>query len=164
MTIILCLQETNLNNTYIPSIKNFNVYTINRTAYNRASGGVAILARSDYPSSHIPIQSSLEVVAISLQLECSITICNINIPNQKQFKSSDIENTIQQLPTPFLILGDFNSHSICWGSDKTDDRGKQIEKILEVDNIILLNSSEPLTSIQRMENFLQLTYQYAVPT
>jgi len=141
--IIICLQETNLNNTFTPSIKNFNVFSTNRTACNRASGGVAILVRTDYPSTLLQIQSPLEVVAISIQLESSITICNIYIPNQKLFKSSDIENIIQQLPPPFLLLGDFNSHGLSWGSDKTDDRGKQIEKVLETDNIILLNSGEP---------------------
>lgn len=140
---ILCLQETNLTNTYSPFIKNFYVYTSNRTACNRASGGVAILARSDYSSFQIPIQSSLEVVAISIQLESSITICNVYIPNQKPFKFFDMENIIQQLPSPFLLLRDFNSHSLSWGSDKHDDRGKQIENILEIDNIILLNSGEP---------------------
>lgn len=92
---VLCLQETNLTNTYTLSIKNFYVYTSNRTACNRVSEGVAILARSDYSSSQIPIQSSLKVVAISIQLESSITIFNVYIPNQKQLKSSDIENIIQ---------------------------------------------------------------------
>lgn len=82
-------------------------------------------------------------MAISIQLETSITICNIYIPNQKLFKSTDIENIIQQLPPPFLLLRNLNSHGLSWGSDKTDVRGKQIEKVLETDNIILLNSGEP---------------------
>ena len=140
---IICLQETNLNNTYTPPIKNFNVFTTNRTAYNRASRGVAIMVRSDHPSSQIQILSSLEVVAVSIQLKSNITICNIYIPNQIQFKSPDIENIIQQLSTPFILLEDLNSHGLSWGSDKTDDRGKQIEKILESDNIILLNIGAP---------------------
>lgn len=91
--IIICLQETNLNNTHTPSIKNFNVFTTNRTACNRASGGVAILVRSDYPSSQIQIKSPLEVVAISIQLEFSITICNIYIYRTKNNSSPLILRT-----------------------------------------------------------------------
>lgn len=140
---IICLRETNLNDNFTPNINNFNIYTTNRTDCLRASGGVAILARSEYPSSRVPVQSTLEVVAISIQLETKITLCNIYIPNQKKFDASEIVNIIHQLPTPFLLTGDFNSHSAYWGSDKTDDRGKQIEKIAEMDNIILLNNGEP---------------------
>jgi exonuclease III len=140
---IICLQETNLNGNFNPHINNFNTYTTNRTDYVRHSGGVAILAHSEYPSSRVSVQSTLEMVTIYFQLETKITLCSIYIPNQNQFDASDIENIIQQLPTPFLLTGDFNSHSTYWGSDKTDDRGKQIEKITEVDNITLLHNGEP---------------------
>jgi len=136
--IIICLQETNLNNTYIPLIKNFNVFTTNRTTCNRASGGVAIMVRSDYPSSQIQILSPPEVVAVSIQLESNLTICKhiYTKPNTIQVPRywEHITTT-----TPF-ILGDFNSHGLSWRSNKTDDRGKQIEKILESDSIILLNN------------------------
>lgn len=80
---IICLQETNLNDDFTPIIKNFNTFITNRTLCNRASGGVAILVKSEYPSSLIPIQSTMEVVAVSIKLEYNITICNIYIPNQK---------------------------------------------------------------------------------
>jgi exonuclease III len=52
---IICLQETNLKDSYTLHIKNFNTYIFNRTQCNRASGGVAILIRSEFPSSQIPI-------------------------------------------------------------------------------------------------------------
>jgi exonuclease III len=130
---IIYLQETNLKDSYTPHIKNFNTYISNRTQCNHASGGVATLIWSEFPSFQIPIQTTIEVVAATIQLETKITICNVYIPNQKTFEASDIEQIIQQLLTPFLILGDFNSHSVHWGSDKTDGRGKQIEKILEID-------------------------------
>lgn len=65
------------------------------------------------------------------------------MPNQKPFTDTDINNIIKQLPQPFIIVGDFNSHNVIWGSDQTDQRGKVIEKILENNNIILLNNTEP---------------------
>lgn len=67
--LILCLQETNLNDTYIPSLKNYKLYHSNRTNCGRASGGVAILARTDYPTTLIQLNSTLETIAITIQLE-----------------------------------------------------------------------------------------------
>lgn len=64
-------------------------------------------------------------------------------PKSKKFRKIDIEHIIQQLPTPFILLGDFNAHSPIWGSIKTDARGKEIETLLEKDNIALLNDSTP---------------------
>lgn len=157
---IICLQETNLNNTNTLSIKNFNVFNTNRTACNRSSGEVAILVRSDYSSSQIQIYSPLEVVAIYIQLESSITICNIYIPNQKQFKSSDIKNIIQQLPTPFILLGDFNSHGLSLGSDKKDDWAKQSKKYLSQTTLFFSIAVCPPVLTPQMENCHRLTYQY----
>jgi len=71
------------------------------------------------------------------------TICNIYLPNQKNFNTRDMEHIIQQLPTPFILLGNFNAHNPIWGSTKTDPRGKEIEKLLDKDNIALLNDSTP---------------------
>ncbi|CAH1720846.1 unnamed protein product [Aphis gossypii] len=137
------LQETNLKNDKIPSIKNYKIFYANRPDCTRASGGVASLIHSDYPSVQIPIQSDLEVIAVQVTLEFKITICNIYIPNQTPFKTSDLDNIITQLPKPFILFGDFNSHSVLWGSEKTDTRGKSIEKILDSDSIALLNNGQP---------------------
>jgi len=86
----------------------------------------------------------LEAVAVTfLTHNTTITQCNIYIPNQTNLLLKDIENIIKQLPSPFIITGDFNCHSELWGSDKTDERGKIIEKVLDNDNIIILNNGDP---------------------
>lgn len=61
----------------------------------------------------------------------------------KSWSTSTIEYQLFELPSPFIITGDFNSHSELWGSDKTDGRGKIIEKVLDNDNIIILNNWAP---------------------
>ncbi|KAL4092398.1 hypothetical protein QTP88_026901 [Uroleucon formosanum] len=60
-----------------------------------------------------------------------------------KIKSLYIDNIIKQLPKPFVLLGDFNSHSAFWGSEITDARDKSLEKILDNDTIALLNNGEP---------------------
>jgi len=139
----ISLQETNLKNNFIPNIKNYNIFYTNRQNCIRASGGVASLIHIDYPCEQIPIYSNLEVIAVQITLESKISICNIYIPNQTSFNTSDIDNIIKQLPKLFILLGDFNSHSEYWGSDITDARGKSTEKILDNDSITLLNNGKP---------------------
>ncbi|KAE9528623.1 hypothetical protein AGLY_012198 [Aphis glycines] len=65
-----------------------------------------------------------------------------NIPN-KEIKINKLENIIRQLPKPFIIVGDFNSHNIIWGSNNTNPRGKTIEKLIQNEDLILLNDTTP---------------------
>ncbi|GFX09454.1 hypothetical protein TNCV_4698401 [Trichonephila clavipes] len=55
----------------------------------------------------------------------------------------DLNNLVDQLPAPFIILGDFKGHSTLWGSAKTNPRGRQIEQVLSDHCLCLLNHEEP---------------------
>lgn len=68
----------------------------------------------------------------------TITICNIYLPPNKRFTVNQIENLLNQLSSPVLLVRNFNSHNLIWGSNFTENRGRKIEKIL-ADNIIVLN-------------------------
>jgi len=52
-------------------------------------------------------------------------------------------NIINQLLQPFIFVGDFNSHNTLWGCEYTNAKGKKLEKLLDIDNIILLNDNSP---------------------
>ena len=56
---------------------------------------------------------------------------------------------IQQIPTPFLFIGDFNTHHPLWGCSSQDNKGYIIEQLL------LLNSSFFLTP-NSIHIFIQL--------
>ncbi|KAL4100873.1 hypothetical protein QTP88_020902 [Uroleucon formosanum] len=73
-----------------------------------------------------------------------ITIIDTIRPKIKNinFNALDIQNIIDQLPTPFVILGDFNSHNTLWGCNVTDHRGTKIETILNTNNINILNKGQ----------------------
>lgn len=116
---IICLQETNITDNYqYPKLPNYNSYYKNRVDYKRSSGGVAIFVDSAFPSSPLSINSNLEVVAASVLIDTKISICNVYLPNHTEFSIEDINNIINQLPSPFIITGDFNSHNELWGSKK----------------------------------------------
>ena len=40
-----------------------------------------------------------------------------------------LDNLLQQLPTPYILLGDFNGHIILWGGQNNDSRGELIENL-----------------------------------
>lgn len=141
---IICLQETNFKYDTTGKLSNYTGYSKYRTAGARASGGVTIYVKSEYPSKIININTHFEAIAVSVKLrQLEINICNIYIPNQLDFTQNDIENILNQIPTPFIITGDFNSHNLMWGSKNTDRRGKEIYKAFGKDSIVILNSNEP---------------------
>ena len=51
----------------------------------------------------------------------------------------EIENLITQLPSPFLLMGDINSHHPILGSNTTNATGRSLERILDQNDICLLN-------------------------
>ena len=46
---------------------------------------------------------------------------------------------IAQLPTPFVICGDFHGHSVTWDGDKNNNRGDRIADFITDNNVCLLN-------------------------
>ncbi|KAE9528885.1 hypothetical protein AGLY_012460 [Aphis glycines] len=132
--VALCIQETNFIDNKSGSLKNYVNFFKNRTNHIRASGGVATFINTQYPSEEITLVTNLEAVAVKISVKYKLTICNFY---------TDIQNIIDQLPTPFIILGDFNSHNILWGCNDTDQRGRIIEKILDNNNSInILNNGQ----------------------
>jgi exonuclease III len=109
---IFCLQETNYIKNHKPHIQGFKSYYKNRADYIRASGGVTIFIELSIPSKETPIINNLEAVAATFLTHHTITtLCNICIPNQTDLLLEDIDNIIKQLPSPFIIIGDFNCHT-----------------------------------------------------
>ena len=137
---VLCIQETNFKNNDYVSIKNYKCYHKNRINYLAASGGVAIYVDENIHSEEFHVQTNWEIICVNTILESKkITICNIYLPNSQSFNADDLKDIITQLPKPYILLGDFNSHNHIWGSEKTDSRGKEIEKVLNENDVSLLN-------------------------
>jgi hypothetical protein len=55
---------------------------------------------------------------------------------------------LQQLPEPFMVVGDYNAHSPLWGCSSTDVRGRIVEAILDQNNVCFLNDGSRLMFIQ----------------
>ena len=81
----------------------------------------------------------LQAVAVSVTLEKAITLCSVYIPPSFDLKSEHLDSLLQQLPSPYMLLGDFNGHSLLWGSSDTDLRGVEIENFISKNDICLMN-------------------------
>ena len=110
----LALQETNFKNDFCADIRGYSSTFKNRSS-KHASGGVAIFIKNDINFTELVLNTSLEATAITCYIPRKICICNIYLPNSQTLTLEDLENLKKQLPKPFIILGDFNSHNPLWG-------------------------------------------------
>ena len=140
---ILCLQETNFKNSFCANLRNFSPVFKNRRNTDFASGGVAVYTNSHIHHEEVKLNTNLEAVAISTITPSKLCICNTYIPNRHEINLTELKQLIDQLPRPFILLGDFNSHNSLWGSRHTDIRGRKIEKLLDEPDLVLLNNNQP---------------------
>ena len=98
-----CKKQT-LRNTNIRDLKN----TL-RSAKTEIAG-VFFAVSEQFDAFEIPLITDLEAIAVTVQLPSKIHLCNIYLPNNQTLNLVDLETLVSQLPTPFILLGDFNSH------------------------------------------------------
>ena len=82
----------------------------------------------------------MQAVAISATLHKTITVCLVSIPPNEEPKELELNNLIEHLPRPFVIMRDFNSHNEIWRSKKTDKKGKVIESLLNQHQLCMYNN------------------------
>jgi hypothetical protein len=64
------------------------------------------------------LHTTLQAVPVRINLGAlSFTMCNIYLPPTFPLADADLVQLISQLPTPFVLLGNFNAKHIVWGSD-----------------------------------------------
>ena len=136
---VFCLQETFLKTDDNFTFKGFNVYNHIHCDCARASGGSSILVKSSLPQREIKLKTNLQAKAVSVTLDKEITFCSVYIPPSFELRSEHLNSLLKQLPSPFMILGDFNGHNLLWGSNDNDPRGELIEEFITQNDICLMN-------------------------
>ena len=133
--LAVCLQETFLKNTDNITVRGFNLYHKCQETENRASGGVSILQNENIPQSIVTLNTNLQAVAVKVTAHKTITLSSVYLPprNHFNFNPKDLQNVIDQLPSPFILMGNFNGHHTWWGCEDVNNRGQQLE------DLILLN-------------------------
>ena len=112
------------------TICGYNNYRKDFHSSERASSGVALLISNDFPHNPFPLNTNIQAMTVQIHIGQVITICSIYLPSNDILQQHDLNSLINQLPTPFLFLGEFNAHSSLWESPDTNSRGIIIEDII----------------------------------
>ena len=104
------LQETFLTSSKTQSFSGFNILTKN-SLNDRATREVALLINKSYLFSEVHLNTPLQAVAARVTLNKVVTFCSIYLPPSDHVAKTDLINLIEQLPSPFVLLGDFSVHS-----------------------------------------------------
>ena len=137
---VISLQETLITQIENFKLKHFNSYYVAASVTNgKAHGGVGLMVRNDIPQREIQLTTNLLAHAVSVTFHKTITICNVYVPPSYHLEMDDLRNLVNQLPKPFLLIGDFNAHNTLWGNQSIDAKGKIVEHIINENNICLFN-------------------------
>ena len=143
--IDICLQETFLKENDNVSFKQYSIYSKTYNDGERASGGVSVIVNNSSPHKIIQLQTNLQAIAVSVTVHTAITICCVYLPPNSSICIQDLDDLISQLPSPFLLLGDFNGHNIIWGCKDTNDRGKKLENFISNHGLCIFNDNKTQT-------------------
>ena len=138
---IVCLQETKLAPDTSCSIKGYTVIRKDVASSTVAHGGVLLAVHHSVPTSPVPLSTSLQAVAATVQLgRPRLTVCSVYLPPGITFPLAELGQLVSELPPPVLLLGDFNSHHTVWGCETTDRRGRVLESFIRDECLCLLNT------------------------
>ena len=137
---IFCLQETYLKPSDSLQLRNYHMYNAyGHIVHERAFGGSSILVKKGIIHSPVHLITDLQAVAVRVTLHRTFTICSLYIPPNRNVTNNELTDLFYQLPTPCLILGDFNGHNPLWGSSQTNNMGNVIEEFLNSHDLCIFN-------------------------
>ena len=137
--VAVCLQETYLKDSDTFTLKYHSCYFKHFSGNDKASGGVAVIVNNS-----IKLDTTLQAVAVSISVNKTITLCSVYLPPSSPVDIKKVEHLINQLPKPFILMGDFNSHHTLWGCIDTNDKGRIIEDFITDHDLVLLNDKSSI--------------------
>ena len=123
----VAVQECQLRKDNIIDLTVFSGITKSSSGDN-ATGGVTLYINKSVLFSEIELNTDLQAVAVRVSAKKTLTVY---LPPSLDINFSDLEHLIQQLPAPFVLVGDLNAHSPLWGDVRRDSRGQIVEKIIK---------------------------------
>lgn len=144
---LISIQETRLKPNQNVTLKYYNIFRndVLTEQGQWARGRVAIFVKDDVKCREIDINTELQIVVVQIVFPHKITICNVYLSPDETIREDEINNIINQLPRPFIIMGDFNAHNSNWDNEHNgaDSRGRKIENIIQHQGLVCMNSGTP---------------------
>lgn len=148
---LICLNETWLQTNNIFKITYYNCIRDDRAD---GKGGIAIFVKKGIPFKQITTntilnKNELQVIAIDLGV---IRMVSMYIPPGVNITTQHLQDIKRQIEEPLILLGDLNAQHTCWGSGKTNTRGKNVLEFINEENMIYLNDGTPTRITRPDEN------------
>src|SRR5207253_5318438 len=141
--LVCCLQETCFRPASQQTLRGYSFFRRDLAPDFRAHGGVAVLVHTSVPCQKMNIRTTLQAVAVQVSMPMLVTVCSLYLPPDATFGIADLDALVAQLPKPYLLLGDFNSHHTLWGSRHVDAKGRLLEKWVAGGEVCLMNTRDP---------------------
>src|SRR5215469_15937383 len=95
----------------------------------------------ELPFSSVP--QSLTSPSSSLPPSKPLTICSIYLPPCVHYTSQDLHSLLSQLPSPLLLVGDFNLRDPLWDNTNPSSTASALLPLLDIHHLSCLNSGIP---------------------
>ena len=105
---------------------------------------VCLAVHQDTTFSFIDLQTPLPAVAVTMKHPIAATFVSLYLSPQMtpQEVEEQLRALLNELPQPVILMGDFNAHSVIWGSSTTDRKGIKIEELLASHDLSILNNGD----------------------
>ena len=152
---VICLQETKLGEDFINLGMNYVFYRSSPPIGIRAQGGVGFVVRRSVKHRVIDIDSVLQACAIQIYTDKWVTLCSLYLDpgledqlldadgENRQLTLDDLQDLVNQLPSPYILMGDFNAKHTLWGENICDRWGNIVEQLIDDNDVILMNDGSP---------------------
>ena len=142
--VVVALQETKLKPEHSCTLQHYKSYRFDHPSTTVAHGGVALLVHNGVASTPYRLQTDLQAVAATVDLrQFKVTVVSLYIPPEGRLPADSLQRLVRQLPSNYLLLGDFNTHSTVWGCQYTNSRGRLLEDFIHSNNLCILNNGSP---------------------
>ena len=141
----LCLQELKLPDVVsAPKFdRNYNTYFRLPLDNTHSKGGVMIAVKKNIQHTQLPLNTTLQAVAVTIHGQKIKSLCSIYLPPAEIIEIDKLLDIVSQLPKPTLLMGDFNAHSPLWYDARQDHRGILVEQLIALENLVCLNNDHP---------------------
>ena len=75
------------------------------------------------------LDTALQAVAVCLTLYKTVTLCSIYVPLNSVLSLQELDALLDQLQSPYLLMGDFNGHNPLWWGTKGTQRVKGLRTL-----------------------------------
>ncbi|XP_058816671.1 uncharacterized protein LOC131679945 [Topomyia yanbarensis] len=155
--ICLALQETHIRDQTNPASWFGHRYSWDAASGDNIYRTVGLAIRVDIPSRPITLDTELIAAARRIEYPVQCTVISLYIPGGTRNVGCKLQRLIDQVETPFIIMGDVNGHHTMWGSRLCNRTGNDIAGVVENNDAVVLNDGSSTFIRGQTESAIDVT-------